>query len=517
MTELHDRSATTLAAMIARREVSAREVLAAHQARVDAVDPVVNAVTWRMDEAAEAAARACDDAVAAGVELGPLHGVPVSVKDQFEVLGTPSTRGLPSRSGHRSTREGPLLGRLRAAGAVPFVRTNVPVMLMEAGETHNLVYGRTNNPYDVERTPGGSSGGEGALLAARGTPLGLGADIGGSLRVPAHYCGIATIKPTSHRLPWGDNPPEFDEWQDAIVPQCGPMARTVADVTLGFRVLAQATDRLPGEAMVPPLPVADPDAVRLADLTVAVCEDDGGVTPSPAVRRAVREAADALADVGARVVPWDPVPADEVYDLYTSLLGGDGFRHLRRAVGDDPLSPVTRLMTAAGHVPRPVARGLAGVLTRARQRGAGRMAAAAGSRTFDEYSDVLLARKRLLRHVARAFHEGPDIVLMPPQAMVALRHGQFRSLTWAFTTTFFSNLTGVPAGVVPVTTVRAGEETDRSPGLDVVERLVRQNERGSVGLPVGVQVVAPWWREDLVLAAMAAIEHRVEGVPSPSL
>ena len=516
MTDLTDRSATELAAMIAKGEVSSREVLAAHQSRVDAVEPTINAVTWRMDEAAEAVATTCDEATAAAAGVGPLHGVPVSIKDQFEVLGTPSTWGLPSRAGHRSMREGHLVARLRAAGAVPFVKTNVPVMMMET-ETHNPVYGRTNNPYDVDRTPGGSSGGEGALLAARGTPLGLGADIGGSLRVPAHYCGIVTIKPTGHRLPLEDSPLEFDAWQEAIVPQCGPMARTVADVVTGFRVLATPADALPPSPVVPPVPVSDPDAVDLTGMTVGVCEDDGGLRPSPSVRRAVREAAGALTDVGARVVAWDPVPASEVYELYTTLLGGDGFRHLRRAIGDDPLSPVTRLLTAAGRVPRPVARTTASALRTLGQEGAARTVAAAGGRTFDAYSDTLLARKALLRRLARAFHEGPDVVLMPPHAMPALRHGAFRDLTWSSTTTFFANLTGVPAGVVPVTTVRAGEESDRAPGADVVERLARRSERGSAGLPVGVQVVAPWWREDLVLAAMGAIEARVDGVAAPQL
>ncbi len=128
-----------------------------------------------------------------------------------------------------------------------------------------------------------------------------------------------------------------------------------------------------------------------------------------------------------------------------------------------------------------------------------------------------MARQDLFRRVSRAFHQGPDVVIMPPQALPALRHGQFRDLTWSSTTTFFPNLTGLPAGVVPVTTVRPDEESDRRPGVDVVARLARGNERGSAGLPVGVQVVAPWWREDLVLAAMAAIEDGVEGVPAPKL
>lgn len=516
MSDLTSLSATELAALIAKRTASSREVLEAHQARVEIVEPAINAVTCRMAEQALAAAEACDEAVAAGAELGPLHGVPVSIKDQFEVLGTPSTRGLPSRADHRSTREGPLVRRLRAAGAIPFVKTNVPVMLMET-ETHNPLYGRTNNPYDLDRTPGGSSGGEGALLAARGTPLGLGADIGGSLRVPAHYCGIATIKPTSHRLPWGDNPREYDEWQEAIVPQCGPMARTVADVTLGFRVLATRNDGLPAEPGVPPLPFDDPEQVDVTGLRVAVCDDDGGLRPSPAIRRAVRQAADALADAGARVVGWDPVSADEVYALYAALLGGDGFRHLRHSIGADPLSPVTRLLTSSGHVPRPVAKGLGALLGALGQTGAAATASAVGSLSFHDYSDALLARKVMLRRVAEAFHQTADVLLMPPHALPALRHGAFRDMTWSSTTTFFANLTGLPAGVVPVTTVRSDEESDRTKGVDLVSRLAHRNERGSAGLPVGVQVLAPWWREDVVLATMAAIEPRVEGVPAPEL
>ena len=515
MPELYDRPASELAALIASGTASAREVLEAHIMRVEEVHPLINAVTWRMYEVAREQADRADRDVARGADLGPLHGVPVSIKDQFDVLDTPSTWGLPSRAGHRADREGPVVTRLRRAGAVPFVKTNVPVMLMQT-ETHNPVYGRTDNPYATDRTPGGSSGGEGALLAARGTPLGLGSDIGGSLRVPAHYCGIATIKPTARRLPLGDSV-AFDEWQQAIVPQSGPMARTVADVALGFRVMAMPTDDLPPEPRVPPLPVRDPGTVRVAGLTVGVCEDDGGMRPSPAVRRAVREAADALADAGARVVDWTPPPPDEVFDLYAGLLGGDGFRHLRRDIGDDPLSPVTRLLTGAGRLPRPVARGLGGLLQRMGQRGVSAPIRNAGQQSFDAYGDLLLAHQDLLRRVARSLHDGPDVVLMSPHALPALRHGGFRDLIWSSTSTFFTNLTGLPGGVVPVTTVRAGEESDRRPGAALVERLARRHEVGSAGLPVGVQVLAPWWQEHVVLAAMATIEAGVPGVPPPVL
>jgi fatty acid amide hydrolase len=143
----------------------------------------------------------------------------------------------------------------------------------------------------------------------------------------------------------------------------------------------------------------------------------------------------------------------------------------------------------------------------------------AGQRSFDAYSDALLARKALLRRVAASVHgpDAPDVILMPPQALPALRHGAFRDLTWSLTSIFLANLTGLPGGVVPVTTVRMDEESERRPGADVIERLARSNEQGSAGLPVGVQVLAPWWREDLVLAAMATIEARVDPIPAPGL
>lgn len=515
MPELHDRSARELISLIGSGTASSREVLDALIARTEAVEPTINAVTVRRYEEAREEAAAADDAVARGLDLGPMHGLPVSIKDQFHVEGLPTTWGLVSRASHRAEREGPVVTALRGAGAIPFVKTNAPVMLMET-ETHNPIFGRTNNPYDVDRTPGGSSGGEGALIGARGTPFGLGADIGGSLRVPAHYCGHATIKPTSHRLPWDDNPRDLPGWQEAIVPQVGPMARTVADVSLGFEVFVGAGAGMPQEPFVPPVPWADPDAVDVSGLTFAAVTDDGGVAVSPAIRRAVDEAARALEAAGARQVAFDAPSAQEVVRLYAGLLGGDGFRHLREQVGDDPMSPVISFLTTAGRAPGPVARAASRALGPLGD-GVSVLASVGGPKSFYEYADLLGGRQDLLRRLAQSFHAGPDILLYPPHALPALTHGSFRDMMFASSTTFLANLTGLPAGVVPVTTVHVDEESDRKPGIDVVERFAKRNEKGSAGLPVGVQVIGPWWREDLVLAAMTAIEARVGGVPAPAL
>jgi fatty acid amide hydrolase len=193
-------SAVELAEMIARGEATSLEVVDAHIERVEQVNQALNAVVVKLYDRARASAREADDRRARGDALGPLHGVPVSVKEALDVEGTPSTFGLPSRAGGEAERDCDYVARLREAGAIVIGKTNVAQLLLYY-ESDNPVYGRTNNPWNLERTPGGSSGGEAAIIAARGSPMGLGTDIGGSVRVPATFCGIAALKPTMGRTP----------------------------------------------------------------------------------------------------------------------------------------------------------------------------------------------------------------------------------------------------------------------------------------------------------------------------
>jgi amidase len=193
-------SATPLARAIQARQGSALEVVEAHLQRIADVNPRLNAVVQLPAEAARAQAHAADAALARGEIHGPLHGVPVTIKDAFDTAGIISTAGTLGRAGFIPRQDATAVARLRAAGAIVLGKTNLPELSM-ACESHNLIYGRTNNPYDLARTPGGSSGGEAAIIAACGSPLGLGTDAGGSLRVPSHFCDIATIKPTRGRVP----------------------------------------------------------------------------------------------------------------------------------------------------------------------------------------------------------------------------------------------------------------------------------------------------------------------------
>src|SRR5262249_49918030 len=192
----------------------------------------------KLYDQARAEARAADEQHARGEPLGPLHGVPITIKEQFMLKDTPSTWGLPSQANWRAEADGPLVARLREAGGIVLGKTNIP-QLLYYNEADNPVYGRCNNPWDPERTPGGSSGGEAAIVSAGGSALGIGGDLGGSLRVPAHFCGICTLKPTSLRLTNLDNPPHLGaHGQEAIINQDGVLARSVADLALGMRILA---------------------------------------------------------------------------------------------------------------------------------------------------------------------------------------------------------------------------------------------------------------------------------------
>ena len=198
MQELIYSSAKSIAAAIREKQVSCKEVLEAHLRRIDEVNPRLNAVVQLALDRARAEAEQADRALAMGQSLGPLHGVPMTIKDSLDTEGVVSTGGTQGRAAFVPQADATVVARMRAAGAILMGKTNTPELTL-AGETNNLVYGRTNNPYDLARTPGGSSGGAGAIIAAGGSPLDLGSDTGGSVRLPTHFCGIAGLKPTSGR------------------------------------------------------------------------------------------------------------------------------------------------------------------------------------------------------------------------------------------------------------------------------------------------------------------------------
>ena len=247
MTELWRRSAMDLAQLVATRKASSAEIVEAHLARIGAVNPKLNAVVRVLADSARAQAAAADRKVAAGEALGPLHGVPITVKENIDMAGLPTTSGVVALAQASAPVDAPVVERMRAAGAIPIARTNLPDFGMRA-HTDSSLHGLTRNPWDATRTAAGSSGGEASALASGMSPLGLGNDIGGSLRNPASACGIASIRPTLGRVPDAWSGPAADRQLAAqMMAVQGPMARRVADVRLGLAVLSgQPTRAIPG-------------------------------------------------------------------------------------------------------------------------------------------------------------------------------------------------------------------------------------------------------------------------------
>ncbi|MCH8185587.1 MAG: amidase [Chloroflexi bacterium] len=505
-------SATDLAEAIRERRLSAREVVEAHVNRIEAVDVRLNAVVIPTFERALAEADLADAAIARGERVGPLHGVPITVKEQFEVSGTDATFGLRARIGDRAARDGPLVAKLRRAGAIIVGKTNLP-QLMLAYETDNDVYGRTNNPWDLERTPGGSSGGEAAIIAAEGSPLGLAGDMGGSIRVPAHFCGIHGLKPTSGRLTNDDSPAQH-AWtfagQQAIVSQPGPLARSVADLSAAMRVLAEPEPN----PVEPPVKMFAPESIDLRGLRFGMYTGNNLFPAAPALRRAVEEAADALRSLGTEVLELDPPDATEAMRIFVSIVTSGGPRSLNDALGGDRRHPILNELSLGLKIPNAVRPALAWAIQALGDRRRAFLMRSAGPRSAYDFWGLVRERDAFRRQfLASLDRDRLDGLICPPHSLPALTHGSGEQLFAAAGQAVTYNLLGVPAGVVAATRVRRGEESDRPPSRDGSDRAAIGVEQGSAGLPVGVQVVARYWREDVVLAVMSALEAHFRTTP----
>lgn len=454
------RSATWLAAAIRRREVSSVEVVQAYLTRIAEVNPRLNAVVRLAGDAVDLAGRA-DVALASGVEPGPLHGVPFTIKDSLDTAGLATTAGTIGWRNRVPDRDATVVARLLAVGGILLGKTNTPEFTW-SNETDNDVYGRTSNPYDLARTPGGSSGGAAAIVAAGGSPFDIGSDTGDSIRQPAHVCGIAGIKPTSGRVPRTGHWPAFHGILESLT-QLGPMARRVEDLELLLPIIAGPDGEDPH---VVPVALGDPSTVRIEGLRVVMFTDNGIRTPTSETGAAVRAAARALAEAGATVEEGLPPDMAEAVDAYDRLIRADGHAWL------------ARLITAAGTP------GLGSYDTRGWVTLEPPLAGDALSALVEQLDAV---RSRLLRWVRDV-----DLIVCPAMPQPAIHHGDSVAPWFADTYSDVHNLTGWPA-----TVVRGGTSPE--------------------GLPIGVQLVAQPWREDVTLAAARVVEAASGGWQRPSL
>lgn len=453
-------SAASLAEDIRARKRSSVEVVTAVLDRIDVVNPRINAVVHRIDGVLEAA-EAADAAMAAGVPTGPLHGLPFTIKDSFDTAGVVTTAGSVGWRDRVPADDATVVARLRRAGAILVGKTNTPEFTW-SNETDNDVYGRTSNPYDLARTPGGSSGGSAAIVAAGASPFDIGSDTADSIRQPSHVCGVAGIKPTSGRVPRTGHWPAFHGLFQAFT-QLGPIARRTEDLELILPIISGPDGVDP---FIYPVPLGDPRAVRVRALRIATFSDNGVMTPTAETVDAVRAAAAALADAGASVEERRPPGLDEVVEALESMISADGHAWL------------SRLITGAG------------------TPGHGSY----DTRGWVEFSDPLpgdeltamveradAVRSRMLRWMADV-----DVIVCPAMPQPAIRHGGSNDPSFGDTYSDVHNLTGFPAVVV-----RGGT----APG----------------GLPIGVQLVAGPWREHVALAAARVVEEASGGWQPPPL
>jgi amidase len=465
MSEIWQLSATDLAQRIANRELSSAEVVNAHLARIDAVNPALNAIVRVLADEARAAAALADRRLAAGETVGPLHGVPFTVKENIDMAGLPTTWGVPALAQAVVPADAPVVERMRAAGAIPIGRTNLPDMALRV-HTVSSLHGLTRNPWHPDRTAGGSSGGEASALASGMSPIGLGNDIGGSLRNPATACGIASIRPSAGRVPdAGYVPTQEHLLAVQLMNVQGPMARRVADVRLGLRILMGAHPRDPWSIDAP---FEGPPLAR--PIRVAVLAEPPGGSTHPVVAGAVRRAAQALAEAGYVVEEVCPPRDEDAIGCWARLIMGD-FNSI--------LGPLSQMMGAdAVAFLNTVNQGVAPLAD------------------TTAFSNLMVERDGIARAWSIFMAERP-LLLSPTWTQLPFTHG-FDSATPEGTAATMelmrpvvpANLMGLPSACV-------------SAGRDE-----------ATGLPIGVLVSGPRLREDLCLEAAEAIEARL-GVATP--
>jgi amidase len=458
---LWSQSATWLASAIRAREVSSVEVVEVCLGRIAEENPRINAIVRLAGDAFERA-RAADAAVARGAPLGALHGVPFTIKDSLDTAGVVTTAGTVGWRDRVPHRDATVVARVLAAGGILLGKTNTPEFTW-ANETDNEVYGQTSNPYDLDRTPGGSSGGSAASVAAGLTPFDIGSDSGNSIRHPAHLCGVAGIKPTSGRVPRTGHWPGYAGLFQSFT-QLGPIARQVEDLELVLRVISGPDGEDPHIA---PVVLREAASVDVGSLRVAWFGDNGIRAPTAETRAAVRAATDAIAATGASCEEHVPPDIVDARPAWESVIRADGFAWL------------WRLITAAGTPGRGSYDTFGWVTPRPGEPVPGDAVSEAVER-----ADVV--RSSLLRWFAPF-----DLLVSPVLPGPAVRHGQTRSPDYGDTYSELHNLTGWPA-----VTVRAGTSPD--------------------GLPIGVQLVAHPWREDVALAAARVVEAATGGWRAPT-
>jgi Asp-tRNA(Asn)/Glu-tRNA(Gln) amidotransferase A subunit family amidase len=456
-----------MAGKVRARELSPVELVEAHLRQIDKLNPSLNAFVVLLAEEAREQARVAERRLMTGEALGSMHGVPVTIKDSFDMEGLPTACGSRFFRERRAAHDSAAVRRFRAAGAIPLGKTNCPEFLGNY-ETDNYIVGRTNNPWDPERTPGGSSGGESAAIASFCSPGGIGSDGGGSIRVPAHCTGIAGLKPTPGRVSAAGHVPEIAH-PGGLLGVGGPMARNAGDLKLLFEVLAGYDTDDPFSV---PVPLRTPD---LRELRIGLMEQFYDVPVQPAILETVRRAAKAAEFIGFPVEPYQPRGLERAPNLWWFFFGQVPARMIKALIAgreDDAHWTGTEFMNRALEEPEP---------------------------TATKVVENLAVRDKMRAALLRQMEQFP-VLLAPVCGTTAWKHRQRRyatptkdiSLFEAMMPVTWLNLLGLPGIVIPF-----GQDES--------------------GLPVGIQLVGRPYEEELLLEVAIRLEEARGPFPAPPL
>ncbi|KAF8630529.1 hypothetical protein AX15_002855 [Amanita polypyramis BW_CC] len=510
-------TASQIVSYIQKGEWTASEVLEAYISRAALAQETTNCLTEVMFEWARRQAKALDEEFAVTGKLrGPLHGVPVSFKEQYNIADVDTSLGFTQWANNPAKAHCDLAEQLINAGAVLFVKTNIP-QTMFAFECSNPVFGRTTNPYNAAYTSGGSSGGEGALLAMDGAVVGIGSDIGGSLRIPAHYCGIYSLKPSPARLSFygAKGPtPGFE----GITTVAGPMGRSVEDLELICRT---AFGIRGSDYNVMPLPFRD---VQLSSkLRVGYFTTDGFVKASPACQRAVLETVEALKRQGHECIEIEMSYVSRAFEIFIGLSSSDGYKTLLSHLGPDPKEKALFLVTLGPSLPSFLLSFVTWVVDKVvgDKIFAGAMRAAC-VKPMTEYMKLCEERNKFNKMFYDQVwdkHE-LDCIIAPVQAMPQMPHGGCENFIAVAAATILFNIADSPVGTIPVT--RVDPEKDKiteewingsGHGSTILEsglftsKNALYNPEAMKGMPVGVQIAGRKWEEEKVLAMMHVVDE----------
>uniref|UniRef100_A0A914V9B0 fatty acid amide hydrolase n=1 Tax=Plectus sambesii TaxID=2011161 RepID=A0A914V9B0_9BILA len=487
---------------------SAAQALRAYQEKAIAAHEKTNCLTLFIHEAESWAAELDEKAKSSDYKKPPLFGIPVSIKECVNVKGYDQTRGYAQGLGDQAKEDAMIVSHLKALGAVPFVLTNVPQSLLSYA-CSNPIYGTTGNPYDPTKVPGGSSGGESALIASGGSPLGIGGDVGGSIRIPCHFTGIAGIKPShirlSHRGTRGSVP-----GRPLINASDGPMAADVDTCAFMLRHMWTGDWLFSRDPYVAPVPWREEIYSSERKLIIGYYDDDKWFLPTPALRRAVQEAKEILEKAGHRLIRFDPPDVSAAFSHFVSAVSVDGGTYLLNRLDndilDDTYKPIVRLyripllvQRALSYLLRPIYPRLATAL-RCMPRNTAELRLV--------YERIELYRERFTRQMEQL---GLDAIICPVQVMPAVPHDVPMKVFATVSYTGLFNLLDYAAGVVRVTEVSEEDEQalENYPVNDPWDKVVKEASKGAVGLPIAVQCVAPPFREEICLRVMREIETGV--------